>query len=39
MLIFLLIVGVPFVVILVGFFKPDLLEKIIREPPGPTPHR
>ena len=34
MSIFVLIVGIPFVIVLVAFFKPDLLEKIIREPSG-----
>ncbi len=37
--IFLLIVGVPFVIVLVALFKPDLLEQIIREPPRRTPPR
>ncbi len=35
--IFFLIVGVPFVIVLVAYFKPDLLEQIIREPGGRTP--
>jgi hypothetical protein len=35
--IFFLIVGVPFVIVLVAFFKPDLLEQIIQEPRSRTP--
>jgi hypothetical protein len=37
MLIFLLIVGIPFVIALGSYFRPDLLENIIREPPARTP--
>ena len=32
MLFFLVIVAVPFVILLVGLFRPDLVEQIIREP-------
>ena len=32
MLIFLLIVGVPFVIALVSLLRPDLVERVIREP-------
>jgi hypothetical protein len=32
MLFFLVIVAVPFVLLLVAFFRPDLVEQIIREP-------
>jgi len=35
--IFILIVGVPFVIVLVALFKPELLEQIIREPGSRTP--
>jgi hypothetical protein len=35
--IFLLIVGIPFIIVIVALFRPDLLENIIREPPGRTP--
>jgi hypothetical protein len=35
--IFFLIVGVPFVIVLVAFLKPHLLEQVIQEPPGRTP--
>jgi hypothetical protein len=34
MLFFLVIVAVPFAILLVGFFRPDLVEQVIREPSG-----
>ncbi len=36
MLFFLLILGVPFVIVLLEFFRPDLLEQIVREPRSRT---